>query len=174
MYLPWKIFIGCWSYCVLFLILTIGIYFKNNDEKTAIILGSISGALFTVGLSAYLYDIYHINKSQTIVRKFSSLTDTNSLTKANLPQTLDFEHYSDTYTYVDKVLRCDICLGIELDNKYIEQRNKQRPKDKPQDKKPITHQPTINDGYSHPYSETVKKYYHVDCAFAYFKDKYHL
>jgi hypothetical protein len=147
MFLPWNLFVGCWSYCVLFLILTIAIYFKNNDEKTAIILGSISGAFFTVGLSAYLYDNYHINKSRNSITKIDSINETN------LPQTLDFEHYSDTYTYVTNVPRCDICE---------------------QYKKPITHTRKNNDGYSYPYSETVKKYYHVDCAFAYFKDKYHL
>ncbi len=147
MFLPWNLFFGCWSYCVLFLILTIGIYFKNNDEKTAIILGSISGALFTVGLSAYLYDNYHINKSRNSIEKIDSINETN------LPQTLDFEHYSDTYTYETYVPQCDICKRYE---------------------KPIKHTRKINDGYSYPYSETVKKYYHVDCAFAYFKDKYHL
>ena len=145
MFLPWNLFVGCWSYCVLFLILTIAIYFKNNDEKTAIILGSISGAFFTVGLSAYLYDNYHINKSRNSIKKINSITETN------LPQTLDFEHYSDTYTHVKNVTWCDIC-GND----------------------PIKHTRKDNDGYSYPYSETVKKYYHVDCAFAYFKDKYHL
>jgi len=127
--------------------LTIAIYFKNNDKKTAIILGSISGALFTVGLSAYLYDNYHINKSRNSIEKIDSINETN------LPQTLDFEHYSDTYTYVTKVPWCNICE---------------------QYKNPTTHTRKNNDGYSYPYLEKVKKYYHVDCAFAYFKDKYHL
>ena len=150
MFLPWNLFVGCGSCCVLFLILTIAIYFKNNDEKTAIILGSISGAFFTVGLSAYLYDNYHINKSRNSIEKIDSINETN------LPQTLDFEHYSDTYTYVKKVPWCDICIQNKLN------------------KKPITHTRPTDDGYSYQYSETSKKYYHVDCAFAYFKDKYHL
>ena len=133
----------------MFLIFTI-VNSVNNNEKTAIILGSISGALFTVGLSAYLYDIYHINKSR------NSIKEINSIIETNLPQTLDFEHYSDTYTYVENVPWCNICDQ----NKY--------------NTKPITHARIKKDGYSYPYSETVKKYYHVDCAFAYFKDKYHL
>ena len=50
-----------------------------------------------------LYDNYHINKSRNSIKKIDSINETN------LPQTLDFEHYSDTYTYVTNVPWCDIC-----------------------------------------------------------------
>ena len=150
MFLPWSLFAGCGSYCIMFLIFTIVIYFNNKNEKTAMILGIISGSFFMVSLSAYLYDKYHINQSRTVVK------DPNSLTSTNLPQTLDFEHYSDTYTYVTKVPWCDICQSNTIN------------------KLPITHKPTRDDGYSYPYSETVKKYYHVDCAFNYLKQRFNL